>query len=343
MIPYLFRSQGEMVRQLTWYALLAIPICLLGILQWRSGASSIWNVYADQAAMQSEGATTFGFGDKVRITGTFSYITGHTTFVVFFATLTVALLSLKEVRWKWVLMVVSLPLILGNGLMGGSRGSIITVGCVVAGFAFAALSGKIGTNKNYAAMLVSGMVLCGLGGVYVFGDALDHWNTRYQAGRATGETVAFRTVGMGYEAIQKCFKEAAVEGYGIAATHPAPDAIRRKLRIPPPKRKAPVFDTEMGQVFAEVGIFGWLGWYVMRAVLIINLFSTYWKCPPGPVRPLILAAALISVPFFFGSVVLNHTANILLWSFMGFGMIPYLEPAKIRRPTQVPRQQVANA
>ena len=343
MVPYLFRNQEEMVRQVTWYTLLAIPICLLGVLQWRSGANSVWNVYADQAAMQAEGATTFGFGDKVRITGTFSYITGHTTFVVFFATLTVALLSLKEVRWKWVLIGVSLPLILGNGLMGGSRGSIITVGCVVAGFALAALSGKIGTNKNYAAILLSGMVLCGLGGVYVFKDALEHWNTRYQAGRATGETVAFRTIGMGVEAMQKCFKEAAFEGYGIGATHPAPEAIRRKLRIPPPKRKAPVFDTEMGQVFAEVGIFGWLGWYVMRALLIINLFTTYWKCPPGPVRPLILAAALISVPFFFGSVVLNHTANILLWSLMGFGMIPFLEPARGRRSAQVPRQRLANA
>jgi len=343
MMPYLFRNQQEMVRQLTWYALLAIPICLLGILQWRSGAASIWNVYADQANMEQAGATTFGFGEKVRITGTFSYITGHTTFVVFFSALTVALLSLKEVKWKWVLMGISLPLILGNGLMGGSRGSIITVGCVVAGFALAALSGKIGTNKNYAAILLSGMVLCGLGGVYVFKDALEHWNTRYQAGRATGETVAFRTVGMGVEAMQKCFKEAAFEGYGIGATHPAPEAIRRKLRIGPPKRKAPVFDTEMGQVFAEVGIFGWLGWYVMRAILIINLFATYWKCPPGPVRPLILAAALISVPFFFGSVVLNHTANILLWSLMGFGMIPYLEPAKVRRTAQAPRQQLANA
>ena len=59
MMPYLFRNQEEMVRQLTWYALLAIPIGLLGILQWRSGVSSIWNVYADQQGMDQSGATTF--------------------------------------------------------------------------------------------------------------------------------------------------------------------------------------------------------------------------------------------------------------------------------------------
>jgi hypothetical protein len=343
MIPYLFRTQEEMVRQLTWYALLAIPIGLLGILQWRSGVSSIWNVYADQASMDSGGATTFGFGERVRVTGTFSYITGHTTFVIFFAALTVALLSLKEVKWKWLLMGVSLPLILGNGLMGGSRGSLFTVAFVVAGFAIAALSGRIGTNKNYVGMLVGGMIVCAAGGVYVFSDAMEHWNTRYKSGQEAGETVAFRAMQMPLDALKKSLNEAAFNGYGIGATHPAPEAIRRKLRIPPPKRKAPVFDTELGQVLGELGIFGWLGWYVMRVWLIFTIFGAYIKCPPGPVRPLILAALMLSGPHLVISVVLNHTANILLWALMGFGMIPYLEPAKIRRHTHLPRQQLANA
>lgn len=343
MVPYLFRTQEEMVRQMTWYALLAVPIGLLGILQWRSGATSVWNVYADQASMEQGGATTFGFGDRVRVTGTFSYITGHTTFVIFFSALTVALLSLKEVRWKWLLMGVSLPLILGNGLMGGSRGSLFTVGFVVAGFALAALSGKIGTNKNYVAMLVGGMMVCAAGGAYVFRDAMEHWNTRYQSGQAEGDTFAFRAVQMPLEAMKKSLDEAAFNGYGIGATHPAPEAIRRKLRIAPPKRKAPVFDTEMGQVLAELGIFGWLGWYVMRISLIFTMFAAYKKCPPGPVRPLILAAALLSGPHLVISVVLNHTCSILLWTLMGFGLIPYLEPAKIRRPARVSGQQLANA
>ena len=42
-------------------------------------------------------------------------------------------------------------------------------------------------------------------------------------------------------------------------------------------------------------------------------------------------------------VVLNHTANILLWAIMGFGMIPFLEPAKVRRVMPAGRQQVARA
>lgn len=340
MIPYLFRTQEEMVRQLTWYALLAIPIGLLGVLQWRSGASSIWNVYADQQAMDQSGATTFGFGDRVRVTGSFSYITGHTTFVIFFATLTVALLSLKEVRWKWLLIGVALPLLGGNAMMGGSRASLFTIGVIVAGFAVASLSGKIGSNKNYTAMLVAGLSVCAAGTLYFFGEALNHWQTRYQV---AGDSVSDRIIGMPLEAMKKSFNEAAFNGYGIGTTHPAPEAIRRKLRIPPPKRKAPVFDTEMGQVLAELGIFGWMGWYFMRVALIVILVGAYWKCPPGPVRPFILAAALISIPYLLLSVILNHTANILLWALIGFGMIPFLEPAKVRRAMPVGRGQIARA
>jgi hypothetical protein len=99
----------------------------------------------------------------------------------------------------------------------------------------------------------------------------------------------------------------------------------------------------MGQVLAELGVFGWISWYFMRVALIVTLFGAYWKCPPGPVRPLILAAVLLSIPHLLLSVVLNHTANILMWAFIGLGMIPFLEPAKVRRVMPVGRQQVARA
>jgi hypothetical protein len=158
-----------------------------------------------------------------------------------------------------------------------------------------------------------------------------------------GDNVFYRIIGMPVDAMKKSFNEVAFNGYGIGATHPAPEAIRRKLHLPAPKRKAPVFDTEMGQVLAELGIFGWMGWYFMRVALIVILFGAYGKCPPGPVKPFILAAALISVPFLLLSVVLNHTANILLWSLIGLGMIPFLEPAKVRRTMAAGRHQVARA
>ncbi|MBE7495690.1 MAG: hypothetical protein HS117_12130 [Verrucomicrobiaceae bacterium] len=338
MMPYLFWTKEEMVRQVTWYALIAIPIGLLGVAQWRAGGFSWLNVYADQTAMDQTGATTFGFGERVRITGTFSYITGHTTFVIFFSAITLAVLSLAEAKHKWLLMSVSLPLILGNALMGGSRASLFSIGLVFVGFALAAFSGRIGSNKNYTSMLMGGIAICAAGGLYFFGEALLHWQTRY---KTAGDSVADRVIGMPLKAMQMGFSDAGFNGYGIGATHPAPEAIRRRLGIPAPKRKAPVFDTEMGQVLAELGIFGFGAWYWMRIAIIFTLIGAYLKCPPGAARPFILAAILISVPYLLLSVVLNHTANILLWALTGLGFIPLLEPAKVRRQVPVPRNLAA--
>ena len=113
MMPYLFRNKDEMVRQLTWYSMLAIPICILGVLQFRAGAASPLNVYAQSSA---EGISGFGFGEKVRITGTFSYITGHSTFIIFFSTLCIALLAIPQTRHKWVITFITLPawLVIGS-------------------------------------------------------------------------------------------------------------------------------------------------------------------------------------------------------------------------------------
>jgi hypothetical protein len=111
MMPYLFRTEPEMTRQLTWFALIALPICLLGLVQWQAGPTSILNVYAQREGSEL-GASGFGFGmERARITGTFSYITGHTTFVVFFITLCLVLLTVCETRWKWLFAGVVLPLL----------------------------------------------------------------------------------------------------------------------------------------------------------------------------------------------------------------------------------------
>lgn len=327
MMPFLFRSQEEMVRQLTWYAMLAIPIGLLGVLQSRADSFSVLNTYADPLALVDTGATGFGHGEHVRITSTFSYITGHTIFVIFFGTLVLALLSLKETRKKWILLFICLPLIVGNGLMGGSRASLATLAFVFAGFVAASMSGRIGSHKNFLAVLIAGGLVSMVGGAYVFKDALFDYVTR---SKTAGDSIAFRVYQMPVDAMSEGFQEAGLVGYGIGTTHPATEAMRRVLKIPAPRKKPPVFDTEMGQVLAELGLFGFLSWYGLRIVFIVAMWGAYLKCPPGPVKPFILAALLLSGPFMLLSVVLNHTANILFWAMTGLALIPLLEP-KVKR------------
>jgi hypothetical protein len=333
MMPYLFRTQHELVRQLTWYVLLAIPICMLGFLQYTSDRFSVINTFA--SGMSDTGATGFGVGDRARITGTFSYLTGHTTFVIMFYTLSLVLLALTETRWKWLVMAVLLPMLAGNALMGGARASVVTMGFVTLGFAMAAAGGRLGTSKNFLAILAFGGVVAAAGVVYMFSDASAHWTARYQT---SSDNIRSRVIDHPLHALQGALEEGGGFGFGIGTAHPATEAIRQKLRIQPVRDKVPVFDNELGQVLVELGFFGFVSWYGLRLLLVWLAWKAFLLSPPGVVRVLSLAGVLVSGPFMLMSVVYNHTASFLIFGLCGFGLIPLLEPTVQRRFTPSRRQ-----
>lgn len=326
MMPYLFRTREEIVRQLTWFVLLAIPICALGFLQYTSDKFSVINTFA--AGTDEWGATGFGVGDRVRVTGTFSYLTGHTTFVIIFYTLAVVLLSIKETKWKWLLTGVVLPLLAGNALMGGSRASVVTMAFVTVGFMAAAMGGKLATTKNFLAVLVAGGVIAFGGAVYLFADARLHWEAR---SRTAGDTLRSRAIDHPLNALTMAFNDGGVFGFGIGTAHPATEAIRQRLKLARVEEKVPVFDNELGQVFVELGLVGFCGWYGLRLMLLVLSWRSFRESPPGIVRALSLAGALVTGPFLLMSVVYNHTASFLIFALAGFSLIPLLEPTVNRR------------
>jgi hypothetical protein len=326
MMPFLFRTQDELKRNLLYYSWLGIPICLLGVLQWRSDTFSVMNTYA--GGMDEAGATTFGFGNKARITGTFSYLTGHTTFVIFFGVLNLILLSWKETRRKWLIIGVSLPLLGANAFMGGSRASLFAIALVAGGFVLASFGGKVATSRQFLMTLIVGFVISCAGALYMFAEAALYWETRYHA---SADSFEDRVFGHTFSAVSLGLKEGGIGGFGIGTTHPATEAIRRVLKIAPPKRRAPVFDHEMGQVMVELGIFGFVAWYVLRIMLLFLAWSAFRQAPPGPLRSIALATVLVYCPYFLMSVVLNHTANFLIFGMLGLTMLPFLEPSVQRR------------
>jgi hypothetical protein len=326
MMPYLFRNQQEMLRQTTWYALLAIPICALGFLQFSSDRFSVLNTFA--AGMGETGATSFGVGDRARVTGTFSYLTGHTTFVIVFYTLTVVLLTLRETRWKWLFTFGLVPMLAGNALMGGARASVVTMAAVTVGFAIAAMGGRLSTSRNFVMTLVVGAVLAVGGAVYFFTDALAHWETRAQT---AGDTMKSRTIDHPVAALERAFETGGMFGFGIGTAHPATEAIRNKLEIDPMKERVPPMDNEQGQILAELGLIGFLGWYGLRLLLLWLNWRSYASSPPGMIRAMCLAVVLITGPFLLMSVVYNHTASFFIFALSGFGLMPLVEPTVQRR------------
>ncbi len=180
MMPFLFRSEQEMVRQISWYVMFAIPIGILGVLQFFAGPGSALNVYSNTLR---EGETVTTFGDDAqyaRITGTFSYLTGFTTYLVFFFGLVLALLSMSQItnRTRSLLMFGCIPLMIGNALMSGSRGVVLYCALLFLGFATITTFFKIGTAKSKIAVwLVVGVIVLG-GASYFFADSLKAWEHR---------------------------------------------------------------------------------------------------------------------------------------------------------------------
>jgi len=330
-MPYLFRTQEEMVRQMVWYAWLGIPICLLGVAQYAAGANSMLNVYAQNEAREGVGAVTFGLDTqivRVRITGTFSYITGHTVFVSFFTALNLILLSAEQTKHKWVLSGFALPLLAVNAMMSGSRAAVLTIVLLLGGFFIASITGRLATSRYFRMTLMLGMITCSMAGIYAFRDAWINWFSRYQG---AGDSIYSRTVLHPLAAVEKAAEDSPPFGVGIGTTQLVTAALRRVLGVAAPDMRGIFFDNEMGMVLNELGVFGFCVWYALRVSLLIAIWGAYLRARPGVQSGASLAGFLLAVPFLLMSLVSNHTANILLHALVGLGMLPYLQLTVPRR------------
>lgn len=335
MVPYLFKTEDELLKNMFWYCMLATPICLLGIVQFAAPGYSFLNVYAQSGI--DTAATTFGFGEKVRITGTFSYLTGHTTFVIVFFAFHLALLMNRLPKWKWACLVINLPLLAANAFMGGSRSSIVSCAAIGIGFVMVSAFQRVGSGRNTILVVGSMVALAMMVTSSYFGEAKEHWMTRMGSGGS--RDLVFRVFGMPAKSLGYALEQSGVFGYGIGMTHPAVERLRGVLGIPRPRESAPVFDVEMAQVWSELGILGFMAWYLLRTIFLVHSFSAFLRVPPSPLRSLILAGTLIQAGHFLLSVVLNHTANFLVFAFYGLALIPSLHPAITRKAA--PRRQPA--
>ena len=121
-------------------------------------------------------------------------------------------------------------------------------------------------------------------------------------------------------------QQSGVFGYGIGMTHPALERLRKVLNIPKPRETAPTYDAELGQVLVELGMIGWLAWYLMRVVILFHCIGLFLRVEAGIYRSILLTGILIQALHFFTSLVLNHTANILFFACFGLCLIPTLYP-----------------
>src|SRR4029079_12790541 len=88
-LPYAFKSREHLLSLIRYYLLIAVPVAILGFVQVAAGPDSFLNTYVSYDETAAAGVRFGQDNDLVRTSGTFSYISGYTTFLTFIAFLAV--------------------------------------------------------------------------------------------------------------------------------------------------------------------------------------------------------------------------------------------------------------
>ena len=310
MIPYLFESEDELYKFLRSHLLLTIPVGIIGIVQFFSPASSWINAYANEEAVVK---ATFGVTTSVRITGTFSYISGYASYLLICFGLLVIMLSVKQSREWQLVSAIELLLVTVNSFMTGSRTTIFTEVLFLVGYFLIKGLAKPISILRLMQRLTLPIIAISIVAFIWFRPAVEAFWER----TTVNKDVSGRIVGSFTEPLQFIkFKE--LDGYGTGATHQAAPMLRQILNLPTGEKIPTYYEAEMGRILLELGPLGFLFWYGLRVSILIVLLQTFLSLKIPFLRQLALAAFLIQAIQINGFLVFTPTYAVYYWFFSSF-------------------------
>jgi hypothetical protein len=314
MLPSLFSSQEELYQSLRNYLLLVIPISILAIAQFFSPIDSPINVYAAGTS------ATAAVDGNPRVTGTFPYISGFSTYLSLCFTLLIPLLSLRQTKIWQIITIAEVLLVTGTSFMTGARSLLLFEVLFLPGYFCLLWLTKPSTVsrsiKKFIIPVVSAFAVVPI----FFSRAIEAFFNRANNSDNLNNRVfsAFDEPG---QAMQ--FK--GFDSYGIGATHQAVPSLRNALQLPLGEVTPPA-EGEMGRIVLEIGPFGFILWYGLRSILILSLLGIFLRLKTPFLRDLALVAFLFHAINFTGQMVFNNTFAIYYWFFSGFiFLLPQLE------------------
>lgn len=313
----LFRTQEELGSFLRCYLLVTLPIALLALQQYFSPAESELNRYA----WGNEELGKSFVGNQIRVTGTFSYIAGYAAFLQTCAALVFPLLIIElPPMWRWIVRL-ELCTILASILLTGSRGPIILFGLFLFGYVLLnRLLISFGLYKKFILPLViAGTVL-----ILFFSVQLSNISYRF----GTHNDLAPRIVGE-LTSPYEYLSFAGLFGFGAGATYQAAQIVRQKFHLAPGTPIEVYFEGEPQRIMLELGPIGFLLWYLLKLVLIIELWRTYCHLRFPFLRELALTGFLVHLLCIAGQMVFQITFMVYYWFIAGFIlMLPQIQTRK---------------
>jgi O-antigen ligase len=273
----------------------------LGLAQNSSAPDAPINFYAT-----SDLASATAFEENVRAAGTFSYITGYSTFATVGAWAGLCLLCLASGRILYI--------IAGWGFYGASlicalvsisRGTVLIVLALLVAFA---VSGKDALG-NLLKGIVAASVIFAIGYSLSFNPVLVRLTDTVIARHAAADdTVEGRTVdpfldagiavqlaplgaGFGTEQVAGVYAETGVMSLGH-------------------------FESQYARIVMETGLIGLVGFLILSIGSVYALFGTRRMITDEGLRRIFVLSAFLVGSLFFTNVVFNHFASYFAWMIM---------------------------
>ncbi|MDJ0708317.1 MAG: hypothetical protein QNJ46_34025 [Leptolyngbyaceae cyanobacterium MO_188.B28] len=315
-VPFLFDSEESLYRFLRAYLLTLIPIGLLAIAQYLSPSSSPLNVY-----VQDHSTGIAQFGEAVRVTGTFSYIAGYTTYLLVCFTLLLSQLTRKQSSLWFGLTLVELCLIVVTSIMTGSRGLLIAFALILIGyFGVLGVTNVSNLSRSIQKVLIPMLLVMGLA-IFRFGAAIEAlWS------RGGNSQDVLPRIANSFTQVSHFFQYKLLDGYGTGATFQANSAIRQLFHLPRGEIIPVGYESEMGRIALDLGPIGFFIWYGLKLALVFALWKTYRKLKRPFLQQLALLSFWLQSVTFTNQLVYNHTAGLYHWFIFGFiFLLPRLE------------------
>jgi hypothetical protein len=307
-IPEVFPDDAALARFLKRYVLIVFPVVLLSIAQFFSPAGSALNTYAQPTDIAA--ISTFGSSKYVRTTGTFSYISGYTAYLL--TTTLLILMILTTTRWRFrgnLIVYAALGTTLLGIMMSGSRGPIFLLALVFPLYWWLAVVREKQSGRTFVRLLVGvGLLVAGLRSAGE--DAVTAFSQR-----ASGTEDISSRLTTPFESPVDMLLYAGLAGYGIGATHQAAAALTGMQGNPWLGTVAP--EAESGRVMLELGPVGFFFIYFVRLAIALFAFRQALRLRVTFHRAVAISALLFLLIQIPGGMIFDATAGVYYWFLAG--------------------------
>ena len=307
-VPAAFRDTGALLQMLRYLTIPVIAVLALGVVQFYFPIDHPINRYVRGT---SQDIATFGLLHHVRITSTFSYVSGMTVFVFFATCLGLALLAagrwhLRDAKLGTVCLVAAVVVT----PMTGARWNFYMAVLCLPVFLYAMIrSSMLQTRYAWRLIVLSFVALAAISFWSIEAiESLQHRRqSTFDAPRRV-ESLLLDPVAFG--------AEAGLLGYGAGATHQAAPAL-----VPDAGYYSWLpstdFEDEPGRIMLELGVVGFVVAFALRVYLCRLAWLAVVNGGTRSERALAGAALIFFLAHLISPIVFSVTGGALYWFLAG--------------------------